>query len=113
MGLGYVPIRDMKERLSAIMRLKGEELVITETVFRNSCAWAGNFAIALTVLIFGPAIWIDSSVEILDVVRFLHFTMFTGIVGLQGFYLCGKCRFLNRRPYTRGYKRHSSMSSGT
>ena len=110
MEAGCVPIDNMKEKLLTMFRNTGEEQVITETVFRNSCAWAVNFALVTTGLIYGLPFLIGKDVELLEVVQFCHFTMFSGIVCLQGFYLGGKCRFLNSRPYTRGYKRHTSSS---
>ena len=87
------------------MRDPAPAVVISQYVFKNCCAWGSVFAVVVVALIFSPAMWVESTVELTDIVSFLWATQFTFIVCLQGFYFAGKAKFLEKTPFNDTDKR--------
>lgn len=94
-----------------MFKLKGPEVTISETVFLNTHWWGWIIALVLNALFYIPMIWVEREFTVSGVLGRYLFTHFFMIVLLQLLYMCGKCKFLERMPRKRGYRRQHQANA--
>ena len=94
-----------------MFKLKGPPATMSEAVYRNCHAWGIIIALVLNMLFYVPLIWVEREFAMVDTLFGYLFTQFSATIVLQGLYMGNMCKFLERLPSKRGYRRfHRSPS---